>query len=471
LNLLVCSYTSGGALSEDGGDTTPEHVWVTDQDRKDFVLAMEIDTNKKSKHFGLDQLVAQSVTVRINHIDRVVELNTLVLDHLRRLCKNLGMRHVGSLSKFEIRKSIATYFDGMDNMEKNGISPTTVASRRTSTILRLVNVIFGERFIEDFLKVNNAKSRQDHETFRTHKDFWMRATIAHNSCIESENDIVVSPPRQQEHLHESDAGTRYPEDVVADVVALPISTNHIVHLPFNPTAACHSHIGSKEGDYDSANSDGELPDASSIPCQTAGADSEEEEYDSCQANTGNDASSSFRSSPPAAGDEFSRLVIPDNDEFLSALIIDKSINLSLVNQFETQASRSKVLMLFKMRQTIQQNMSVSGTHNHVVWDFLVEGALQKRGSSGVAKIALHYFYMQCEQITDIDAHFQPFMDACMIGATNAPLKKDKDIGGAGTSQSIVCALSLSGGSRKTPRRNNPGEEEGASFSAVVAYLE
>ena len=53
----------------------------------------------------------------------------------------------------------------------------------------------------------------------------------------------------------------------------------------------------------------------------------------------------------------------------------------------------------------------------------------------------------------------------MIGATNAPLRD-------GTSQSIVSALSLSGGSRKTPRRNNPGEEdEGASFGAVVAYLE
>ena len=38
---------------------SPELVWVTDQDRKDFVLAMEVDTNKKSKHFGLDQLVAQ----------------------------------------------------------------------------------------------------------------------------------------------------------------------------------------------------------------------------------------------------------------------------------------------------------------------------------------------------------------------------------------------------------------------------
>jgi hypothetical protein len=125
-----------------------------------------------------------------------------------------------------------------------------------------------------------------------------------------------------------------------------------------------------------------------------------------------------------------------------------------------------------MRQIIQQNMSVSGTHNHVVWDF-VEGALQKKGSSGVTKIALYYFYMRCEQVPDIDAHFQPFMDASMIGATNAPLR-DEDIGGAGTSQeSVVSALSLSGGSRKTTRsRHNPREErEGADSSAVVAYLE
>lgn len=104
----------------------------------------------KSKHFGLDQLVAQSVAVQINHVDRVVELNTLVLDHLRQLCKNLGMRHVGLLSKFKIQKSIAVCFDSMDNTETNGISPATIASsRRASTFLRLVNVTFGEQFIED----------------------------------------------------------------------------------------------------------------------------------------------------------------------------------------------------------------------------------------------------------------------------------------------------------------------------------
>jgi hypothetical protein len=37
----------------------PELDWVTDQDKKGFDLAMEGDTNKKSKHFvGLDQLFA-----------------------------------------------------------------------------------------------------------------------------------------------------------------------------------------------------------------------------------------------------------------------------------------------------------------------------------------------------------------------------------------------------------------------------
>lgn len=133
-----------------------------------------------------------------------------------------------------------------------------------------------------------------------------------------------------------------------------------------------------------------------------------------------------------------------------------------INQFETQAFRNKVLSLFKMRRTIQENMSVSGTHNHVVWDF-VEGALQKKGSSGVTKIALYYFYMRCEEVADIDSHFQPFLDRSMIGDTSGPL--DDDIGVA--SQSDVSALSLSG--RKRGRRNGDSEASGTTAS-VAAYL-
>jgi hypothetical protein len=118
-----------------------------------------------------------------------------------------------------------------------------------------------------------------------------------------------------------------------------------------------------------------------------------------------------------------------------------------------------------MRRTIQQNMSVSGTHNHVVWDF-VEGALQKKGSSGITKIALYYFYMRCEEVPDIDSHFQPFMDASMIGDTSGPLEYDV---GVTTHQSVVSALSSSGG-RKS--RNKDGHDSMASSTvAVEAYLE
>jgi hypothetical protein len=67
-----------------------------------------------------------------------------------------------------------------------------------------------------------------------------------------------------------------------------------------------------------------------------------------------------------------------------------------------------------MRQTIQEDMSKLGTHNHVVWD-LVKGALQRKGSSGFTKIALYYIYMRCKKVADINSHFQPFLDRSMSG--------------------------------------------------------
>ena len=338
------------------------------------------------------------------------------------------MTHTGSLSKFEIRKSIATYFQGMENLEESGITPTNNASRRTSTILRLVNVIFSEQFIEDLLKVNDAKSRQDHETFNTHKDFWIRATIAHNSCIDSNNDVALSPPPRERQREQNLA----PEavDVVAAAAPLSPTVANITNPFFATPAANLSHLNPADADNDN-------PDADNISKDT----------------------------DDGSGDDFSTLVIPDNDEFLRPLASNRCINLLEVNQFETQTFRSKVLMLFKMRRTIQQNMSVSGTHNHVVWDF-VEGALQKKGSSGITKIALYYFYMRCEEVPDIDSHFQPFMDASMIGDTSGPLEYDV---GVTTHQSVVSALSSSGG-RKS--RNKDGHDSMASSTvAVEAYLE
>ena len=85
----------------------------------------------------------------------------------------------------------------------------------------------------------------------------------------------------------------------------------------------------------------------------------------------------------------------------------------------------KINMLFKMQQKIQQNMSLSGTQNNVVWD-LVESALRTKGSSGITKIGLYYFYMRCEMIPDIDSHFQPFMDSSLIGDSTGILDSPYD---------------------------------------------
>lgn len=122
-----------------------------------------------------------------------MNLTTLTVSHLRQLCKNLGIMNCGSLSKYEIRRAIATYFSYQERLEKNGMLPSSAASRMTSTVCRAVNVIFSEHFIEDFKQVNDRKTRRDHETSNLNRDFWIRASIAHNSCIDGSNEVTSSP--------------------------------------------------------------------------------------------------------------------------------------------------------------------------------------------------------------------------------------------------------------------------------------
>jgi hypothetical protein len=99
----------------------------------------------------------------------------------------------GSLSKYEIRRAIATYFSYQERLEKNGMLPSSAASCMTSTVCCAVNIIFSKHFIEDCKQVNDRKTRRDHETSNLNRDFWIRASIAHNSCIDGRNEVANSP--------------------------------------------------------------------------------------------------------------------------------------------------------------------------------------------------------------------------------------------------------------------------------------
>ncbi len=122
-------------------------------------------------------------------------------------------------------------------------------------------------------------------------------------------------------------------------------------------------------------------------------------------------------------DPFITLVIPGNDIHLLELREDQEINLLVVTQLTTDAFCNKITKLFKMRRTMKQNMTVSGAHNSDPWNF-VRSALSVKGSSGITKISLYYFYMRCEAITGIDASFQPYWDPVFVGDSVACRSED-----------------------------------------------
>jgi hypothetical protein len=180
---------------------------VTDDDRKNFGIALELDPNPKSKFFGSECLVAQTVTVKDHDTGEEIlyDLKPLVLDHLRRLCRNVGVSNTGSLNKFELRKALAAFIHYQNELDRKGISTTSTASRLTSTLCRAVNVVFSENFVKDFMSIHDRHSRQSHETHKTYKGFWINAALAHNSCLDGGVAIELGDKRKRDSGSDSDS--------------------------------------------------------------------------------------------------------------------------------------------------------------------------------------------------------------------------------------------------------------------------
>lgn len=165
----------------------------TPDDRSKFVLALEIDPNEKSKTYGKEFMVAQSIRIMVDDEEQMYHLSTLSVDHLRRICRIMSALNVGSSTKFECRKKLATQIEFGRKLLQHGLQPTSRASLLTSTVCRAVNVVFSDQFIEQFLTLNDKKTRRDHETNNINKEFWVRASDAHNSCFvaNEQNEVVV----------------------------------------------------------------------------------------------------------------------------------------------------------------------------------------------------------------------------------------------------------------------------------------
>jgi hypothetical protein len=129
-----------------------------------------------------------SVAVAFKLIDDTGEEHEIALpdtiEHLRLLCKNLGLRNTGSWSKFMCRRQIALQIDNADIAESSNAKRNET---RTNTNCRIVNAAFHPDMMEKLRCLNDAKKRSDHEGKTTFKDFWMEVLEVVNDFDDTMN--------------------------------------------------------------------------------------------------------------------------------------------------------------------------------------------------------------------------------------------------------------------------------------------
>ncbi|KAI2490486.1 hypothetical protein MHU86_24083 [Fragilaria crotonensis] len=353
------------------------------------------------------------------------DLKTLVIDHLRRFCKNVGVLNCGSLNKFDCRKALAKFLKIKDpqhhyhhHQEDNTLDDemrlsarrVAATARLTSTILRAVNVVFSDKFRNDFLrcvminnKDNGRKRTRDHDDVRrnTNRNFWHRAAMAHNMVVakNSSPDIVNASPTRRQAID-------------------------------------------------------------------LGQQQEEDKLDGCDANN--------------STTEFTQLLHCEGDPHLSHLLPDGSLNLLQVDQLETFEFRKKILDLVKIRRCIKQYMKVSAAAgtvrdtNNDAWNF-IESAMAK--TPGVfTKVGVYYFYKQCEQVEGIDCNHQPLLDGDTLWLHSSDSENDNDdeedtSSAKAASASVAASTTCNSGTKKRKDNASTQEKEDETSAGMKILLE
>jgi hypothetical protein len=283
------------------------------QDLTKFYCAVEVHAGRNGSP-TTEANVAQSIetTAGVVNLD-----NDLVLDQLRKLCRNLGIKINAGTNKFQCRKSIAILKDYEGTLKEVGTHPRSTEARATNTLLRAVNVVFGSALIDRFKTLNDSKDRVDHETRNLYEHFWRDAELEFNDFENGLEDII----------DDDDDEVRVDEKLV--------------------------------------------------------------------------------------------IVNSSNDEHLQEFLdIDEDfVNLRDVDNMTADVLKKKIMLMFKVRRQMKENMTVSGTHDNSAYNFLDIAMNKVKGAKILSKIGMYYFYCRCEEHDDIDASFQPFLDGSIRGST------------------------------------------------------
>ena len=199
---------------------------MTSADSHCLIISEELDPHSKSKTYGKSMHVVSRVKgIEPNNAN--VVLDHLTTDQVCLFARNIGVPNLGSKNRFVCRLAMASHFEFQHQLSSFGLSPTALANQTTANVCRAVNVIFSNQFIEELKKVNNKKSRADHESGNTHKHFWIWAVMAYNNrqddnVVEegSTDPTAVAIPEENESTMEDEFSTlivSYKDPVLADL--------------------------------------------------------------------------------------------------------------------------------------------------------------------------------------------------------------------------------------------------------------
>jgi hypothetical protein len=76
-----------------------------------------------------------------------IEISSLNLDQIRKLCKNVGLQNINKCSKFQCHKALWVLAKYQQGRERDSIAYSTVSNKMTNNIIHLTNIIFSHEFL------------------------------------------------------------------------------------------------------------------------------------------------------------------------------------------------------------------------------------------------------------------------------------------------------------------------------------
>jgi hypothetical protein len=293
--------------------------------------------------------------------------------------------------------------------------PRSVEQQATNTLLRQINVIFSSEFIERFQELNDGKNRVDHETGNIAKKFWQNVTLAYNDFEEVEEVINTGQLDTQHQFWEDvrqikiDVSSR--EKIQQTTSDLLDILDVAVNLPETNTKRT---LGEFLLLHASKGNEGVVKEILAkfgwrsllpVPAQDP------------TSVLNNEKASAADAMAPLYFDEKLIVVNKANDPIIRDLIDENTFDLSDVDVMTPIVFKKRINLLFRIRRTMKDNMTVSGTHDSDPWNF-VDIAMNKiPGGRRLPKVGVLYFYRRCEEFPDVDAAFQTFLDDSLKGST------------------------------------------------------